>query len=141
MMNGRKDSPKEASHDVLEKSDRLLLHQLSDHIAEDSTHRIESLICRANVGQADVVEKYLLNDEDGNGLAQLGPGLHDTKAQRNNLGGQEEVDHIRRVILHQGSDNAQRREAQVFEGARFRGRVEERVEEKGDVSCMARREN
>lgn len=119
MLNGRKDSPKEASHDVLEKSDRLLLHQLSDHIAEDSAHRIEPLVCRANVCQANVVKKDLLNDEDGNSLAQLGPGLHNAKTQRDDLGRQEEVDHIRRIILHQCPDNAQRCETKVFEGARF----------------------
>ena len=138
-MAGQNDSPKETSHDVLEKSDCLLLHQLSDHIAEDSAHRIEPFVGRTNVRQTDVIEEDLLNDEDGNGLAELRSGFHNTKAQRDNLGGQKEVDNIGRVILHQSSYHAEGGEAQVFKRARFRGRVKERVKEQGDVSCAAQR--
>jgi hypothetical protein len=105
-MRGKKDIPKEAAHNVLQKSDRLLLDQLSDHVAEDSAHGIESLVCGTNVRQADVIEKNLLHNENGNGLAKFRAGLHDTKTEGNNLGGKEEVDNVRRVILHQGSDDA-----------------------------------
>lgn len=103
---GKKDIPKEAAHNVLEQSDRLLLDQLGDHIAEDSTHSIESLICRTNIRQADVIKKNLLHNENGNGLAKFRSSLHDAETEGNDLGGKEEVNNVRRVILHQGTDHA-----------------------------------
>jgi hypothetical protein len=104
---------------VLEQSDRLLLDQLSDHIAENGAHGIESLICRTNVRQANVIQKDLLYNKNGNGLAQFRAGLHDAETERNDLGGKEEVDDVRRVILNQGSDDTQRCEAKVLEWSRF----------------------
>lgn len=91
---GQKGIPKEAAHDMLEQSDRLLLNQLSDHIAEDSAHGIESLICRTNVRQADVIKKNLLHNENGNGLAKFRAGLHDAETEGDNLGGKEEVNNV-----------------------------------------------
>jgi hypothetical protein len=41
-----------------------------------------------------IIEKDLLNDEYGHGLAELGAGLHDSEAERDNFGGEEEVDDI-----------------------------------------------
>ncbi len=111
--------PKEAAHDVLEQPDCLLLDELSDHVAEDSAHSIETLIRRTNIRQANVIEKNLLHDENRDGLTKFRSGLHNTKAERNDLGGEEEVDDVRRVILDQGSDDAERCEAQILERARF----------------------
>ena len=87
-------SPKKAADDVLKKSCRLLLHKLRNHVAEDSSDSIETLVCSANVVQPVVIKKDLLHDEDRNSLAKLGAGLHDAEAQWNNLGSEEEVDNV-----------------------------------------------
>lgn len=79
---------------MLEKSDRLLLHQLCHHVTEDCTHSVEPFVCRADVCQTDIVEEDLLNDENCDGLAQLRAGLHNAKAERDNFGSEEEVDHV-----------------------------------------------
>jgi len=71
---------------VFEKSCRLLLHKLRDHIAEHRTNGVKSLICRTNVIQAMVIKKDFLDNEDGNGLAELRARLHDSKAQRDDFG-------------------------------------------------------
>ena len=111
-----------------------MLYQLGDHVAENGAHRIESLVCRTNVAQANIVKENLLYNENGNGLAKLRSGFHDPKTERDDLGGQEEVDHIGRIILHQGADHTQRRQTEVLEGARLGCGIEERVKEKRDVS-------
>jgi hypothetical protein len=79
---------------MLEKSCSLLLHKLRDHVAQYRTNRIESLICCANIVQPMIIEKDLLDDEYSHGLAELGAGLHDSEAERDNFGGEEEVDDI-----------------------------------------------
>lgn len=119
---------------MLEKADSLLLHELSDHVAEDSTHGIESLICSADIAQANVIEENFLHDEDSNSFAQLGTGLHNAKTERDDLRGQQEVNHVRRIIFHQCADDTQRCESEIFKGTGFGGGIEERVEEKRDVS-------
>ena len=63
----------------------------------------------ANVAKPGIVKKNLLHDEDSHCLAQLRACLHDAKAKRNNLGSQEEVDNIGRVVLDKGSDNTEGR--------------------------------
>ncbi len=118
---------------MLQEPSRLLLDQLSDHIAQDRTDGVEPLVRRADVVKAVIVEQYLLHDEDGDGFAELRPGLHDAQTQRDDLCRQQKVDHLRRVILDQGADDAERGQAKIFEGARLGGRVEERVEEERDV--------
>lgn len=65
------DIPKEASHDVLEKSNRLLLHELVDHVAENCANCVEALVCLTDVRKTDVIEQDLLDDEDGDCLAEL----------------------------------------------------------------------
>ena len=123
-----------APDDVLEKPDRLALDQLVDHVAKHSADRVEALVRLADVSQPHLVEQDLLDDEDGDRLAQLGPGLHDAKAKGDDLGREEEVDHVRVVILlDERTDHAERGEAEVLEWARLAGRVEERVEEERDV--------
>lgn len=119
---------------MLEEPDCLLLHQLRDHIAENGAHSVEPLVRRADIRQANVVQQYFLHDEDRDSLAELGSRLHDAKAEGNNLRSEEEVDNIRRVILHQRTDDAQRGEAEVLEGTRLGCRVQKRVEKEGDVS-------
>lgn len=94
---------------MLEQANGLLLDELCDHVAENSAHCIESLVCGANVAQSNVIKKDFLYNENCDSLTQLRSSLHDTKTKRDDLGCEEEVDHIGRVILHQCADNTQRR--------------------------------
>ena len=98
-----------------------------DHVAEDCAYSIETLISLADVLQSKVVQKNLLHNKNGNSLAQLAAGLHDAKAKRNNLGGQEEVDDLAAVVLDKGADDAERSEAEILERTRLRRRVQEWV--------------
>ncbi len=119
---------------MLEKSDRLLFDKLGHHVAEYGADRVETFIGGTDVGETDVVEKDLLHNKDCHRLAELRSRLHDSKTKRNDLGCKEEVDDVRRIILHQSSDNAKGSQPKVFEGSRFGGRVEEGVEEERDMS-------
>jgi hypothetical protein len=129
----RGDKPQEAADDVLEQTDSLLLDQLVDHVAEDGADGVEAFVRLADVGEASVVEEDFLDDEDGDGLAQLGAGLHDAEAQRDDLSRKEEVDDLGGVVLDQGADDAQRGQTKVLERARLGGGIQEWVEEEGDV--------
>lgn len=84
---------------MLEKTNGLGLDQLVDHVAEDGSHSVESLVCVANVRQPGLVQEDLLNDEDGDSLGQFGTSLHDAQAQGNDFRGQEEVDDGGVIIL------------------------------------------
>lgn len=118
---------------MLEQANRLLVHQLSHHITEDCADGVEALICLADVLQTHVVEQDLLHDKDGHRLAELTARLHDTEAEGNDLGGEEEVDDFGAVVLDERTDDAERREAKVLEWARLGGGIEEGVEEERDV--------
>jgi hypothetical protein len=100
---------------MLQQPGSLLLHQLSDHVAEDRTHSIKALVGGADVVEAVVVEQDLLDDKDGYRLAELGARLHDAQAQRDDLGGEEEVDDLSRVILDKGADDPERGKAEILE--------------------------
>ena len=108
------DSPKEAAHNVLEQPDRLLLHKLSDHVAQDRSNGVEPLVGRTYVRETDIVQQDLLHDEDGHCLAQFRAGFHDPKTQRDYFRRKQKVDDIRGIILDQRSDDAQRRETKVL---------------------------
>lgn len=110
-----------------------MLDKLCNHVAQDGSHGIEPFVGSTDVCEANVVEKDLLYDEDGHCLAKLRSGLHNPEAERNDLRGQEEVDHIGRVILHQSTNDAQGGETEIFKRARLGSRVQERIEEKRDV--------
>lgn len=103
--------PQETADYVFEQSHSLLLHQLCDHIAQYRSDGIEALVSSANIVQTNVVQQYFLDNKYGDGLAQLRAGLHDAKAERNDLRGKEEVDHIGRIVLHKGTDDTERSEA------------------------------
>ena len=62
---------------MLQESHSLGLDQLVDHIAEHCPDSIEAFISLTDVGEAHLVEEDFLDDEDGDGLAQLRAGLHD----------------------------------------------------------------
>jgi hypothetical protein len=65
---------------MLKKSHRLLVNQLSDHVAKNRANGVETLVSLTNVLQAHVVKQYLLDDEDGDSFAELRASLHDTEA-------------------------------------------------------------
>lgn len=119
---------------MLQKPYGLLLHELGDHVAQNSPHSIESLVCRTNICKTNIIKQDFLNDKDSNCFAQLRTGFHDTEAEGDNLGCEKEVDDIRRVILDQRSDHTKRGEAKVFERARFGGRIQEGIKKKWDMS-------
>ena len=56
---------------MLEQSDGSGVLNGVDHVAEDGPNGIESLVGLADVGQADVIEEDLLDNEDGHGFAEL----------------------------------------------------------------------
>lgn len=93
----------------------------------------EAVVGLADVREAAVVEQDLLQDERGHGLAQLRARLHDAQAQRNDLGGEQEGDHLLLVRLDQRPNHAQTGQAQVLERTGLGGGVQERVEEERDV--------
>lgn len=62
------------------------------------------------------------------GLADLGAALHDPQTQRDDLRGQEEVDHLLLVRLDQGADHAEGGEPQVLGGPRLAHCIEEEIQ-------------
>lgn len=127
--------PQEAPDDMLQQPSSLLLDQLAHHVGEDGSDGVESLIGGADVVQAIVVKKDLLHDEDSNGLTELGARLHDAQTERNDLGGQQEVDDLGRVVLDKGANDTEAGEAEVLERARFGCRVQKGIKIEGDVGC------
>jgi hypothetical protein len=117
----------EAPNNMLQKTNCLLFYQLIDHVAQNGTNGVEAFICLADVCQSDIVEEYLLHDKNGDGLGELGAGFHDSEAERDNLGGEEEVDDFTRVILDECADDAEGCKTKVFEGSRFGSGIEEGV--------------
>ena len=112
---------------MLEKSDGLLFYELIDHIAKYGANCIEPLVCLADIGQADIVQQDLLDNENCHSFTQFGSSFHYAKAERDNLSGKEEIDHFRGIVLHQCSNDPQRGEAEIFERAGLRRSVEERI--------------
>lgn len=125
--------PQEAPNNMFEEPSRLLLYQLSNHVAEDGTHSIEALISGTDIVKTVVIKQDLLDDEDGNRLAELRPGLHDPQAEGNDLGRKEKVDDLGGIVLDKRTDDSQRSKPEVFKRTRLRRRVKERVEEEWDV--------
>mmetsp|Transcript_3380 Transcript_3380/g.13041 ORF Transcript_3380/g.13041 Transcript_3380/m.13041 type:complete len:504 (+) Transcript_3380:120-1631(+) len=117
-----------AADDVLEEADRGLVDEGGDHVGEDGRDGVEALGGRADVVEPHVVEQDLLDDEGRDGLRQFRSSLHDAQTQRDDLGLQQKVDDVGVVHLDERADDAERRQAQVFEGTVLRDRVEERVQ-------------
>jgi hypothetical protein len=97
--------PKEASNDVLQQTDSLLLDELIDHVAKNCADSIKALVGLTDVRQANIIKQDLLHDKNCNGLAEFGAGLHDTKTERDDFGRQEEVDDLGRVVLDKRADD------------------------------------
>ena len=78
--------------------------------------------------QTDIIEQNLLQDEGRDRFGQFCSGLHRPKAQRNELGRQQEVDDMRIVDLDERSHDAKTGEAEVFEGTTRIGGVEKGID-------------
>jgi hypothetical protein len=79
---------------MLQKPDRLRIHQIVHHRAQDGADGVESLVRLTDVRQAEIVEQDLLDDEDGDCFREFRSGLHDAEAEGDDLGGEEEVDDV-----------------------------------------------
>lgn len=55
-----------------------------------------------------IVEKDFLDDKYSHGLAELRTSLHDSEAERDDFGRQEEVDHVGRVVLDKSTNDSER---------------------------------
>ena len=122
-----------AADHVLQQSLARLLAQLDDHLAQDHRHVGEPVVGLTDVIQSSLVQQDLLQDEGGHSLAQLRAALHDPQTERDDLRGEEEVDHLLLVRLHEGSDDPEGGKAKVLEGPGLTDGVEEGVEVEGDV--------
>jgi len=60
-----------ATNDMFEKSDRLRLDELIDHVAKDGANGEKALIGVTDVCEPGLVEEDLLNDEDCYRLGEL----------------------------------------------------------------------
>ena len=119
---------------MFQQANSLLLDELIDHVAENRTDGVETLIGLADIRKANVVKENLLNNEDCNRFAELRASLHDAKAERNDLRGQEEVDHIGGIVFDEGADDAEGSEAQILKWPGFGCSIEERIEKERDMS-------
>lgn len=105
----RKFIPEEASDYMLKQPNSLLFDELIDHVAEHSADGIEALISLADIGQAHIVQKDLLNDKDGHSLGEFRASLHDAKAKGDDFCRKQKVDNFWRVVLYERTNNAERR--------------------------------
>ena len=53
---------------MLEKANGLLFDKLSYHVAQDGSDGVKSFVCSANIAEANVIKKDLLNNKDCDGL-------------------------------------------------------------------------
>lgn len=125
--------PQETPDHMLEQAHGLLVDELGDHVGKHSADSVEAFVRLADVLQTHVVQENLLYNEDGDGLAELGTGLHDTEAQRDDLSGEEEVDDLGAVVLDESANDTERSQTEIFEGATLGGGVEEGVEKEGNM--------
>ena len=79
---------------MLEQAHCLLLDELVDHVGKNGSNGVESFVSLTDVLQTEVVEQDLLNDKDGDSLAEFATCFHDTQAERDNFGCKKEVDDL-----------------------------------------------
>lgn len=116
-----------------------MLDKLRDHVAQNRSHGVKSLVSSTNICKAYIVEQNFLYNEDRHRLAQFRTGFHDTEAKGDDLRGKKEVDDIRGVVFHQGSDHAQGSKTEIFKRARLGGGIEKRIEEKRNMGYSEQR--
>jgi hypothetical protein len=56
---------------MLQQPNRLGIHQIIDHRAQDGPYRVESFVCLTDVCQSKVIQQDLLYDEDGDSFGKL----------------------------------------------------------------------
>ena len=117
-----------AANDVLEQSRRWLFVEDAHHLRQAIGYGHEPLRRCTDVVQTDIIEQNLLQDEGGDRLGQLRSRLHRPKAQRNELGRQQKVNHMRIIDLDERSHDSQTGEAEVFEGTTRIGGVEKGID-------------
>jgi hypothetical protein len=127
--------PEKTAHNMLQETGCLLLNKLRYHVAENSSNCIEPFVRSADIIQPMIIEEDLLDNEYCDGLAELGASLHNSKTEGDDLCGQQEVDNVGGVVLDKCSNDTQGCQSQVFEGPRFRGCVQEGVEEERNMGC------
>lgn len=91
--------PEIAPYNMLQQPHRLTLQEGCHHVGEHGTDRVEALVSLADILESEVIEQNLLNNKDGHGFGELRTGFHYSEAERYDLGGEEEVDHVRVVVL------------------------------------------
>lgn len=116
-----------------------MLDKLRDHVAQNRSHGVKSLVSSTNICKAYIVEQNFLYNEDRHRLAQFRTGFHDTEAKGDDLRGKKEVDDIRGVIFHQGTDHAQGSKTEIFKRARLGRGIEKRIEEKRNMGYSEQR--
>ena len=94
-----RDIPEETPHNMLQQPHSLLVHELSNHITQNGPYRVKPFVCLANILQAHIIQQDLLHDEDRDCLAEFAAGLHDTEAEGDDFGGEEEVYHFGAVVF------------------------------------------
>jgi len=109
---------------MFEQADSLAIHKLVDHVAEHGADGVESFVGVTDVREARLVKKNLLHDEDSDGFGELRSGFHNAKAEGYDLCRKKKVNYsIIVVLLHESSDDAQRRESEILEWSGFGGGV------------------
>lgn len=91
--------PEVAPYNVFEQPDGLGFHQLVDHVAENRSNGVETFVRVADICEACLVEKDLLDDEYRDSFRKLGTSFHDAQAQGNDFGREQEVDDSVVVVL------------------------------------------
>jgi hypothetical protein len=121
---------------MLEETNGLSLDKLLYHVRKDGSDGVEPLVRLTDVTKSDLVEEDLLHDEDRDRLRELRTGLHDPQTEGDDLSREKEVDNVAVVVLlDERTDDAEGGEAEVLKRTGLRGRVKERIEEKGDVGA------
>jgi hypothetical protein len=82
-----------------------------------------------------IIQQNLLHDKNCNSLAKLRTGFHYPKAEWNNFGGKEEIDHVRGIVLDERANYTKRCQAKIFERSRLGCGVQKWVEEQRNMGC------
>lgn len=147
---------KVTSHHMFQKSGRRFFRKRKDHFTlkrntkdrsntkvlahmikrcyQNHGHVAKTIVGLTNIIQSSLVQQDLLENERGHGFGKLRTSLHDSKAKRDDLGGEEEIDHFLLIGLDQGPDHAQAGQTEIFEGSGLGDGMKERVKVQRDVS-------
>ena len=113
----------------------IVVDEFLEYAVEHGRHCKKAFYGGADVAESLLVAQDLLDDEGSHCFRQRLPVLHDSQAQRHDLGLHQEGDRVGVALLHQCTYHPQGSHSQVLEDLAFGGGVEEGVEEEGDV-CL-----